>query len=101
MSARTHWNCTPNGEEPTWRKYDAIELGTCQQEFIGEDKFWERVDHLDHTKETIHTMYGHFKINCGSGVEALHDFFTAKDCEYRALTVSKKFNLIIHNHLVK
>ena len=73
------WNCTRNGKEPDWRKYDALELATCCEESVCGDKFWERTDSVLTGRKTIYTLYGHFKANNGLGAEALHDFKTSHD----------------------
>ena len=91
----------PNGEEPNWEEFDAIEVASCQVELVGEDKFWERVEKIGPKRETIYTMYGHYKINFGTGVTALHDFFTIKDCLYRAEKICKKHKLVIYNYIIQ
>jgi len=101
MSAKMIWNCLPNGEEPNWKKLEAIELATCQPEKIGKDIFWQRVDQLEIGKEVIHTIYGRYKRNFGGEVVAIHDSETVKDCLYRANAIIHKHKkLQLHNYLI-
>ncbi len=101
MSARMIWSCLPEGVDPDWKKFESLEVATCQREKEGNNIFWQRIKQLEAGKEVIHTIYGRYKRNFGGEVIALHDTETVKDCLRRVgIIIRKNKNLKFYNHLI-
>lgn len=69
-------------------QFDAIEVHGCKEfEDIAGFKFTEQVPD---NEATFYSVYGHYKPQCGQGIECIFDFDTKEHAENYATELTKQ-----------